>query len=281
MSENRKRQIVLDHVGEKYSSLVIISDVSGNSHRYCECKCICGKIVLVQYNNLVSGNTKSCGCRKIGKPAYNSIDRSGQTFNFWTILNYVETRNKQRLYTCKCKCGRISIRPVKDIVIGVTKSCGCFQSNRGTHKKSKQRIYNIWSNMKARCNNPNNKKYEWYGGKGIKVCKRWQDSFENFYDDVGEPTTSKHTLDRYPNADGNYEPGNVRWATMREQSNNKSSNRLFEIDGVTHNLTEWCDIYKLNYKTVHQRLFRGSDILTALNKPISTNHKKKTHVTRV
>lgn len=91
-----------------------------------------------------------------------------------------------------------------------------------------------------RCYNPKNHKYPRYGGRGIKVCERWH-NFENFLKDMGEPPPGT-TLDRFPDNDGNYEPGNCRWATREQQANNCSSNRLLEVDGQIHTMSEWSKI---------------------------------------
>lgn len=206
--------------------------------------------------------------REKHKVAHNVIDRSGQTFNYWSIIKYSHTDGKRRHYLCRCKCGTEQVRSVRGITNGNIKSCGCIKaSTRITHRKSKTTIHNIWCGMKARCYNPNNDKWKWYGGRGIRVCKRWLNSFENFYKDVGDPPSKYHTLDRFPDQNGDYKPSNVRWATKKEQCENRTSNVLITINGDVKNLTQWCEIYNRDYFVVWARIKRGATSISALTKP--------------
>jgi hypothetical protein len=111
--------------------------------------------------------------------------------------------------------------------------------------------------MKARCYNPNYKHFAHYGGRGIVVCERWIDSFDNFLADMGRRPSPMHTIDRYPNNDGNYEPGNCRWATRREQNLNRRMNRSLVIYSKALPLLEWCRIAAIDHRTVRIRLHRG------------------------
>jgi hypothetical protein len=98
--------------------------------------------------------------------------------------------------------------------------------------------YNVWHNMKKRCTKPKYQAYKDYGGRGISVCDRWLNSFANFFEDMGERPTNKHSLDR-ENNDGNYEPSNCRWATKEEQNSNKRTIRLITHNGVTKTASDW------------------------------------------
>jgi hypothetical protein len=120
--------------------------------------------------------------------------------------------------------------------------------------------------MRARCLTPDNKDFPRWGGRGITVCKRW-DSFENFLADMGKRPTRAHSLDRYPDNKGNYEPGNCRWATMREQSNNRKSSHFVEFRGQRKTVAEWCRELSLRYGLVLRRINSGWDSESAFMTP--------------
>lgn len=135
----------------------------------------------------------------------------------------------------------------------------------------------IWYTMKARCYNPNNHKYARYGGRGIKVCNRWLESFDNFYADMGAKPSPQHSIDRIDN-NGNYEPTNCKWATHKEQGNNTNNNFLITIDGKTKTLGEWCDQYGVPYKTMWARIKTTKmSPLQALTSPIPLDTCKHGH----
>lgn len=118
--------------------------------------------------------------------------------------------------------------------------------------------YRAWSGMKVRCLNPNFKDWGLYGGRGISVCERWANSFEAFFQDVGPKPSAQHSLDRYPNGDGNYEPGNVRWATPKQQARNWSHrNHRYEFAGEALTLGEWAERLGIARESLRDRLSNG------------------------
>lgn len=117
--------------------------------------------------------------------------------------------------------------------------------------------YAAWVNMKERCGNPKLRDYHRYGGRGIRVCDRWNDSYEAFLSDMGRRPSPSHSLDRYPNSDGNYEPGNCRWATRIEQARNKSDNRRVIVNGAAVCITEAAEMTGVSRKTIARRLDTG------------------------
>jgi len=187
-------------------------------------------------------------------------DITGKKFNYLTAVKFVEY-NKQShncMWLFKCDCGNEIILNKANVKNGHTKSCGCYNAKVAadrlrTHGMKQTKEYRTWGNMKKRCLNPNDKNYKKYGGRGITVCKNWEDSFEEFFKDMGYAPTPKHTIDRINN-NGIYEAANCRWATQKEQNRNYSRNINITINDETHCLKEWCEIYNKPYDLVRQRI---------------------------
>lgn len=164
-------------------------------------------------------------------------------------------------YLCRCECGKEWVTSGVRIRQGRVNSCGCKRTEHFiTHGQcrgiSYAPEYNIWRSMLARCKNPNLECYANYGGRGITVCDRWQESFEDFIADVGSRPSPLHTLDRIDNNAG-YEPGNVRWATQDEQNRNKRSNHFLTIDNRTQCVTDWAREFGVPISCFYGRTRRG------------------------
>ena len=129
-------------------------------------------------------------------------------------------------------------------------------------------LYTLWAQMLNRCNSPTARGYQRYGGRGIRVCKRWSESFLECVADSGPRPSNRDTLDRYPNNDGNYEPGNVRWATPAEQSRNKRSNHLITFNGKTLCLTDWANEIGTTINVLRTRITLGWSVEKMLTTPV-------------
>jgi hypothetical protein len=161
-------------------------------------------------------------------------DLTGQCFGELQVLfRDVEKRARAAYWMCICSCGKQVSVHSSSLVRGLTKSCGHLKSEttkklHKTHGMTRTPEYQAWSGMITRCENAKRDDYPLYGGRGIKVCDRWRTSFENFYTDMGPRPSKKHSLDRYPDKNGDYAPNNCRWATREQQARNKRSTVLTE-----------------------------------------------------
>lgn len=186
-------------------------------------------------------------------------DYTGAVFGKITVIERSRVEKKQNgtyiaYWLCRCKCGKETYLPTGNFYKDRIKSCGCLKNvdRHGMSKlNNKHPIYDAWSTMKQRCLNPKNSNYYNYGGRGISVCDRWLESFENFYADMGGKPTPKHSIDRI-DVNGNYEPNNCKWATWDEQANNKRSNVMLELKGVLKNQKQWA----LEFGISEDRLWR-------------------------
>ncbi len=124
--------------------------------------------------------------------------------------------------------------------------------------------WHSWRSMIQRCTNPNNKNFKHYGGRGITICDRWRFSFAAFWEDMGMRPGGTQ-LDRYPNNDGNYEPGNCRWATGSENSNNRRGNRIVTFQGISKTVSQWADHLQIDRRIIARRLRVGWPIGKALS----------------
>lgn len=190
----------------------------------------------------------------------NKNELKGKRFGKLVAVEAIYDREKKvTLWKCKCDCGNVCFVRANMLVHERTKSCGCLRKdsniqNKTTHGMSKTGVYNAWHSMKARCYNPTNHNYSRYGGRGISVCKEWKDTFESFYKwAISNGYRQGLTLDRIDN-DGNYCPGNCRWATTKMQNNNRGVSINITYKGKTQNLSEWCKELGLPYIRIWQRL---------------------------
>ncbi len=203
-------------------------------------------------------------------------DLTGEKFGRLTVL-VLEGKNEWGTPTwrCICSCGEIKIISSSNLNKR-SQSCGCFRREAIAERNKTHGAtvggkptpeHETWHSMIQRCHNANHDNFHSYGGRGITVCDRWRQSFSNFLNDVGKRPTGK-TLDRYPDKNGNYEPGNVRWATPKEQAHNRNTNKIIHAFNKSQPLQAWADEYLIPRDTLSNRIKSGIPIEDALTRPI-------------
>lgn len=145
---------------------------------------------------------------------------------------------------------------------------------RKIHGESYSPEYRAWQTMRLRCTEPSNAAYPNYGGRGITVCDRWMNSVEAFIEDMGRKPSPKHEIDRFPDNDGNYEPGNCRWATRTENSRNRRSSHSLTVDGETLTLAGWAERTGVSHTTITKRLKAGWPADRAVQTPTGPSGPK-------
>lgn len=190
------------------------------------------------------------------------------------LLTYLKdvSRGKGGTRRCEwqCACGKKTEAFFQNVRRGLTRSCGCFAIKSRTkhgHNTSagKGPEYTVWDSMIQRCTNPNSKAWSYYGGRGIIVHDSWLNSFSKFLSDVGQRPSNKHTIDRIDN-NRSYEPGNVRWATRKEQQRNRRCNLMISHEGETLCLTDWAQRAGISPSALKGRL-KIMPISEAISKP--------------
>lgn len=200
-------------------------------------------------------------------------DLVGRRFNLLIVVALSpRTTNKRSYWICRCDCGR-TCTVLRTCLLDGQKSCGCAlaayhlrrkvsakpkppRSDREYHRLSRSAEYRLWAGMIQRCTNPHRDNYARYGGAGIRVCDRWRNSFAAFLADLGRRPSPKHTLDRI-RFGGNYEPGNVRWATPKEQFYNRSVSILVDIGGTQRSIYELAISTGISPYTLYGRYSKG------------------------
>lgn len=211
-------------------------------------------------------------------------DLTGKTFGRLIVLRRDGYKGTNLAWKCKCDCGQEKTVRGVSLMNGDTLSCGCLQRDMTSaaatvHGMSKTPEYMAWRHMQSRCFNPNVWNYSKYGGRGITVSPLWingdgvQTGFECFIDHIGVRPSSKHSIDRFPNRDGNYEPGNVRWATLKEQSRNRDCHIVVEFRGRKQALIDWASELGLKYQELHRRIHTRK---WSVEKALSTPFRKWT-----
>lgn len=199
----------------------------------------------------------------------------GDVFGKLTVIDKKKVRKNAYRYLCECECGNERSLPHNALARGNNKSCGCLSFKHGM---TGTRIYETWKNIKRRCDEPDNKSYDIYGGRGITYDERWSE-FDPFYEDMKDGYSDNLTIDRI-DPDGNYTKENCRWADKEEQANNTRTNVYVEYKGETLTVAELCRKYDFNYDVVRHRLLRGQPLEEAIEpvtrETLDFNGKTKT-----
>ena len=278
---------IYDYLGKKYGHLTVIGLTESNSESACynhfDFRCDCGNIISDEPARIIGGHRASCGkCslrNKTSSPSFDIKKYIGKKSNMLTVIGIAERKanDKSWYLNCQCDCGgTIRVLPYQ-FDRGIIKSCGCLK-RKGTRTKDSRTnhpLYGLWKQMISRCENPQVKHYDCYGGRGISVCKDWHDfwKFVEWSDSVGGRPNG-FTLDRKDN-NGNYEPSNCRWADWDTQANNKSSNIMLTYNGKTQSIQQWSKQLGMNPQTLLNRHNRGWSVEEILTTPANTERKSR------
>ena len=201
------------------------------------------------------------------------IDLTGRQFGRLFVLS-VSGKDKANhtIWLCKCSCGTKTNVQSSHLLTNHTRSCGCLlqetKTKHGLCGKNGNKLYSAWKAMIARCYNEKTESYHNYGGRGIAVCDRWIDNPANFINDMGLPSNKSLTLERI-DVNGNYDPSNCKWASMKEQQRNKRNNTVIEFNGESLCFSEWCEKLGFKKSTLKNRLtVRGWSIEKSLTTPV-------------
>lgn len=195
-----------------------------------------------------------------------STSMIGKRFGSYTVLAYdgyrVTSKSRQKMWLCVCDCGTERSVSQGNLKNGNSKSCGCWKADHArewklTHGMTGTPEYNTWKQMIKRCYNKKARNYRWYGAVGISVCDSWRTDFLAFFNHVGQKPYKAHSIDRYPNRNGNYDPGNVRWATQDQQVDNRDVVVFIEHNGMSMTATQWAKHYGISAQSIRYRYKRG------------------------
>lgn len=279
-------------IGKKFNKLIIIA--KDEKKKFVKVRCDCGKLKSVNIYKVLSDDTKSCGCIRFGARL---IDLSGKRFGRLVVTRTFTRIKYNGTYTsfsdCICDCGKISTVASSSLKQGYSKSCGCLKAEkvtdgslRATHRKSNHYLYRVWAKIKERCYNSSNIGYKTYGGRSkdpVKMLDNWKNSFSSFYSyiitNLGEKPSKEHSIDRIKNSKG-YFPGNLRWATNKEQQRNKLNTVYLTYKGITLAMADWAERTGLPYDALRGRhglrhLYPMTDA-EILTKPIRRTSKHPT-----
>ncbi len=272
--------MISDLTGHKSGKLTVICrQGSRHGESLWLCKCECGNEKLVTAYSLRTRKTKSCGCLRIEVVRkICEVDITGRRYGRLVAMERMTYKeNNSYVWKCKCDCGNEFLVPRSRLTTKNTQSCGCMYRKVGgasvkTHKLHRE--FCILRQMIRRCTNPKSHAYASYGGRGIRVCKRWMQSFDNFISDMGPRPSRKHSIERVDN-NGNYNPKNCRWALSLEQQQNTRYNKNITYEGRTMCIAAWARELGMNVRTLTARLrHKKWSVKAAFENPIFDPYKK-------
>jgi hypothetical protein len=262
--------IPLDIAGQSFGRLIAQEKTRNEVGRVVwRCVCECGNVGFYQSSHLTKGNIVSCGCLKRerllagntpGLKAREELD--GRRFGRLLVKCFAFTKRKCAHWECICDCGEIRYVSSNKLTSGHTTSCGCQRADslvrHGRARRNNGDLtYHIWTSLRQRCENPKDRKFMDYGGRGIYVCQRWS-VFENFLADMGEKPLGM-SIDRVDNS-GPYSPDNCRWAIQKTQARNQRRNLMLTIDGDSACAAAWAERLNVDYWRLRNAIRRfGND----------------------
>lgn len=215
------------------------------------------------------------------------IDMTGQRFGRWVVVRLAHAGYTDALgkacpakWTCLCDCGSTRDIPRNNLTTGASSSCGCLKREmQTTHGMTKDPMYKTWVSIRLRIQDPTNADYPTYGGRGLTMEPEWARDFSTFrawvVENIGPKPSPDRTIDR-KNNDLGYLKGNLRWATVLQQQNNRRNNRMLTYEGETMNMKQWCTKLDLNYGAVKMRLGKmGWTVEQALGTPTDGDYSRK------
>jgi len=268
------------NIGDRFGRLTVVHELprtfkpSGQSMRRFLFQCDCGNQVENSFSQVRSGKTVSCGCRmREAAKEYvdgKKLDMVGKTFGHLTVIaevqNYYSKKGRaDRNFLCRCDCGNEVEKYLSGLVNKKFTSCGKGCVNI-PHRMSGTPIKQSYHHMMQRCNDPENKSYKNYGGRGIKICERWS-TFSAFLEDMKATWFPGATLERNE-VNGDYTPENCRWIPMSEQSKNRRCVNHFQIGDKLMTFQEIAAISSVQLKTIKARFYAGWNIHDAMNTPV-------------
>lgn len=279
---NRPMKKIIVKPGDRYGRLTVLRevdphmDVSGKKSRQFKFLCDCGNTAIIKLTQVRNNGTVSCGCRmREAQKEYvqsKKLKMIGKKFGRLTVVKEVEKYEYEsgrttRQFLCRCKCGNEVIKVIEGLTSGNFKSCGlgCVNSKHGM---SRTPIHNVYYRMIDRCENPNNKRFIHYGGRGIKVCDRWKESFDNFLKDMGSKWFKGASIERI-DVNGDYSPENCKWIPVSEQSKNRRCVRRFKYKGKMLTIRQLANYSKVSYRTLKNRIYKGWEIADAVERDYS------------